>query len=476
MINPEVSRTAYDKIYYRTTTICPTCERLIPGEVVAHEGRVTITRECPEHGYVEGVVCSDVGWFESLSRFDVEPRKPKLSNRPKVRGCPADCGLCPAHRQSAGTAAIEISNRCDSACPVCLADNQQSFEMSVAEVRSIVEQALKDQGGLDILTLSGGEPTIHPDFFEILDALRLPGIGRIVVNTNGIRIARDDEFLARLSTYDVYVSLHFDGQGARTLRGVDPGLQERALERLLGAGIGAVPLVLAAHRVNDVELGQLVLGLLARRHVKSMILSLMAYTGHRGSRFPGDPLNRLTIPGALDCIQSGSGGRLRKSDFMPLPMPNPLCAAVGYFLVDEDGALPLVRLAGVDRMVDCIKNQHFAKADARFEDFFRETIDRVYAESPAGAADALRRFRRFLERLFPEGRSLSLQERTALAEEHVKTVYLMQFMDGWTFDSTRLAKCSCQHLLPEGRVVPSCGYYVYHRRFDPRFARRPTGR
>jgi hypothetical protein len=100
----------------------------------------------------------------------------------------------------------------------------------------------------------------------------------------------------------------------------------------------------------------------------------------------------------------------------------------------------------------------------------------VYAESPAGAADALRRFRRFLERLFPEGRSLSLQERTALAEEHVKTVYLMQFMDGWTFDSTRLAKCSCQHLLPEGRVVPSCGYYVYHRRFDPRFARRPTGR
>ena len=48
-------------------------------------------------------------------------------------------------------------------------------------------------------------------------------------------------------------------------------------------------------------------------------------------------------------------------------------------------------------------------------------------------------------------------------------VYLMQFMDSWAFDSVRTSKCSCQHLLPDGVVIPSCGYYSYHRRFDRRF-------
>ena len=64
----------------------------------------------------------------------------------------------------------------------------------------------------------------------------------------------------------------------------------------------------------------------------------------------------------------------------------------------------------------------------------------------------------------------SARERAAIAEKSIKTVYLMQFMDSWTFDSVRLSKCSRQHLLPDGARIPSCGYYSYHRRFDPHFA------
>ncbi len=45
----------------------------------------------------------------------------------------------------------------------------------------------------------------------------------------------------------------------------------------------------------------------------------------------------------------------------------------------------------------------------------------------------------------------------------------MQFMDPWTFDARRLTRCSCQHVLPDGKIVASCGYYAHHRRFDPRF-------
>lgn len=462
-----------DRIYYKTTTLCPECETLIPGEVRSEQGGVYVTRTCPRHGPFAGLVCSDVEWFESLAAFDVPPTKPARSHTRVERGCPSDCGLCPAHRQSAGTTAIELSNRCNASCPVCLADNRASFELSPAEVREIVEATLRTQGQLDVVTLSGGEPTIHPELAAILRALDRPEVGRIALNTNGIRIAEDDALLDELARHGkLYVSLHYDGANAAQLRGIDHALQVRALDRLARRGIAAVPVALAARGVNEPELGVIATSLLRRPHVRSLILSLMAYTGPRGSRFPGDAGTRLTIPAALEAIEAGARGTLRKQDFMPLPMPNPICAAVGYFLVEGEELLPIVSAAGPARVVAFLKNSHFAKADGQLEGLLRETIDRLYAspEDHPASARLLAAFRRLLGRLFPEGRPLTPAERAAIAEESIKTVYLMQFMDAWTFDSVRLAKCSCQHLLPGGRRIPSCGYYSYHRRFDPHFS------
>jgi uncharacterized radical SAM superfamily Fe-S cluster-containing enzyme len=466
----------YDRHYYRTTTMCPVCERLVPGEVVARGGSVLIARECGEHGYAEGVVCDEVGWYENLPRFDVAPRAPGKRQTTSVSGCPGDCGLCPAHRQSAGTTAIEISNACDAACPVCLADNRGTFELSVEEVREAVEGLLSAQGRIDILTLSGGEPTIHRQIADILSALEAYPIGRIVLNTNGRRIAGDDRFLDTLAQHpNVYVCLHVDGPQAEAVRGIPASMQELALDRLCRWGISAVPLMLGVRGVNDGDFGPVIRRLLTSPGtVKGVILSLVARTGR--ARTLAARGERLTIPSALRAIQQTSAGTLQVADFIPLPMPNPLCVAVGYFLVLDDRITPIIPLAGLDRTIEFTTNSHFGEPDARFERFFRDTIDAVYAaqdQIPDGAR-VLRDLRRLVERLYPVGRSLDDAARRRLAEDCIKSVYVMQFMDSWTFDSVRLGKCSCQHLLPAGRIVPSCAYYTYHRRFDPRFARPAT--
>jgi 7,8-dihydro-6-hydroxymethylpterin dimethyltransferase len=462
-------------VYYTTTTLCPTCEKLLPGKVEALDDGVFVTRTCPEHGRFEGLVCSDLEWFDSLPRFDVPPTRPVHARRATTKGCPADCGLCPAHRQSAGTTAIEISNRCNASCPVCLADNRGTFELSPAEVRAIVDGAIRDQGRVDVVTLSGGEPTIHPRLAEILRELDRPEINRIALNSNGLRLAEDDRLLDELARHSkLYVTLHYDGPNAARLRGTSFEVQQRALERLDQWKIACVPVMLAAAGANEQDLGAVAVDLLRRPVVKSLILSLMAYIGDRGGRFPGDARTRLTIPAALREIERGSDGLLHRADFMPVPMPNPICAAIGYFLVEPENGqvLPLLPAAGVDGMITHLQNAHFARADERFERCFRDMVDRVYSDPsvhPRGP-ELLRALRSFLDRLFPGGRALPVEERTALAEERIKSVFLMQFMDSWTFDSVRLSKCSCQHLLPDGVRVPSCGYYTYHRRFDPRFA------
>ena len=466
-----------DKIYYQTRSMCPECTELVPGAVVAREGRVLVTRDCPEHGVFDGVVCSDQSWYEGLEPFDVDGIRPRAPRPEPDLGCPEDCGLCSEHRQIAGVAAVEISNHCNASCPACLANNQASFELEVDDVREAVETLLRNQDKVDTFALSGGEPTIHPRLFEMLSLLDRPEIGRIMVNSNGVRIAQDPEFCDRLAEHDnVYVCLHYDGPRSRELRGVSHETQERALTALLERGIKVVPLVLAAQGVNDGDLGATVTTLLSRSTaIKSVFLSMMTYAGSRGSSFHGDPLTRLTIPEAIGRVEAGSHGVLSRRDFMPLPMPNPLCAAIGYFLVMDGEITPLIRHADIERVVAYAKNANLGKVDEGLERLLRDAIDGIYAsaEDYPDAPALLSKLRRLLLAIFPPDRSISPLERRRLAEEQLKTVYFMQFMDSWSFDSRRLEKCSCQHFLPGGKVVPSCGYYAYHRLKDPRFQLAP---
>lgn len=473
--------TGAEELFYLTTSLCPTCDRLLPGRVIGRADGVFVVRSCPEHGGFEGLLCSDLEWFRGLARFDVEPVKPAHPKREVEQGCPLDCGLCTAHRQIAGTAAIEISNRCNADCPVCLADNQTTFELTVEQVRASLDSLIAAQGHVDAVALSGGEPTIHPKIFEILrEVASRPEVGRVALNSNGLRIARDDAFLDELAKQEkVYVSIHYDGKRAKELRGIDHALQCLALERLAQWKIPAAPVVLAATGVNDDELGELLRDLLRKPNVTSVMVSMMTHAGGNGARFPGDPAKRLTIAGALDRIDSwsasssGSPAAIFKRDFMPLPMPNPVCAAIGYFLVDGGDVTGLIPLGDLDEIIEATKNTNFVRDDAELERMLRDVIDRLYA-SPERFADApalSRRLRALLDRLFPTNAPpCCAAERRAIVEAHVKTVYLFQFMDAWTFDSKRLQKCSCQHLMPDGSTIPSCSYYAYHRKRDPRFA------
>ncbi len=198
----------------------------------------------------------------------------------------------------------------------------------------------------------------------------------------------------------------------------------------------------------------------------------MTYAG-QGLNFPGDHLTRLTIPEALDSIQKTTDSKVQKRDFIPLPMPNPLCAAIGYYLILDQELTPLIPLGKLEDIIEYTKNSHFAEFTPEFGNFMRDTIDQIYAnpDQYPNADRLIQKFKFLIKTLSPADNSIEPRERTKLAEEYIKAVYLMQFMDSWTFDSKRLSRCSCQHVLPDGKIIPSCGYYSYHRNFDERFTK-----
>ena len=250
------------------------------------------------------------------------------------------------------------------------------------------------------------------------------------------------------------------------MRGVGFEEQIKTIEILQKNSIDIVPVVLAARNNNENELGTIIEDLFIKySHVKSIIFSLMTYTGSGGGGFENDALNRLTIPSTLDEIQKSSSGRIKKSDFIPLPMANPMCAAVGYFLVMDNEITPLIQFGEKKEIIEYIKNGHFGNLTPEFAGFIEKTIYKIFS-NPAEFSfsdQLLSKFRRLFQLLFPHDKTLTHSERVKLSEEHLRVVYLMQFMDNWSFDSVRLNRCSCQHSIPDSGVIPTCSFYCYHR-------------
>jgi uncharacterized radical SAM superfamily Fe-S cluster-containing enzyme len=60
----------------------------------------------------------------------------------------------------------------------------------------MLDALVASEGEPDLVQLSGGEPTLHPDFFPILDEARARPIRHVMINTNGLRIAQDGDFVA----------------------------------------------------------------------------------------------------------------------------------------------------------------------------------------------------------------------------------------------------------------------------------------
>lgn len=453
-------------LYYKTRTLCPICNELVGGEIIAEDNRVYIERECPEHGYFKGLISSDQEWYEELPKYYTDGIKPQNRAKKELQGCPEDCGLCTQHSQIAGTLAIEILDSCNENCPTCLANNIGSFMMSVEDVNRAVEAGLKSQEFIATVTISGGEPTLHPDFFAILDVVQRPEVGRVSINTNGKRIREDENFVKQLAQYDnIYLSPHYDGQSAISLRGVSYEEQKQTIEILQAHEIDMVPVVLATAGHNDHELGKLLDELFINySHVKSVMYSLMTYSGKEGRNFYNDPMNRLTIPQAIESIQDSSK-TLKKSDFIPLPMANPMCASIGYFLVMDGEITPLLQFGEREKIVEYIKNGHFGNLTPEFANFIQESIYHIFSNADQYEyPDALlMKFKRLYKLLFPDNQKLTHDQRVKLASEHLRVVYLMQFMDSWSFDSQRLNRCSCQHAFSSGEIIPTCSFYCYHR-------------
>ena len=246
-------------------SICSTCYRKVEAKTVFQDDNVYLLKRCPQHGSERVLIADDVDYYRRCREVFIKPPEmPQVYNTPVKWGCPYDCGLCTDHEQHSCLTLVEICDYCNLRCPVCYAASgpeRQQFR-TLPQIESMLDAVVRNEGHPDVVQLSGGEPTLHPDFFTIVEMAKSRPIKHLMVNTNGVRIAQEEDFVKRLADvrddFEVYLQFDsFEREPLMQLRGADlRRVRLDALEKLNRYNISTNLVVTLKKGLNDHEIGR----------------------------------------------------------------------------------------------------------------------------------------------------------------------------------------------------------------------------
>jgi len=318
-------------------------------------------------------------------------------------------------------------------------------------VEAILDRLMVTEGEPEIVQISGGEPTIHPQILDILEMAKSRNIRHIMLNTNGIRLAQDPDFVRQLAYYQPTVYLQFDGLTAHTyevLRGRDLlAIKQAALDHLAEAGMHAILVATITQGINDSEIGDILRHGLKHPAVLGVSYQPVTFCGR--SQGEPDPLHRITLPEVLHKLEAQTEATFRVSDFFPVPCPHPACSACTYAYKDDDQVIPITRFVNVEDYLDFVTNRTLID----FSEEMKAALQSLWSTAAIMGVDKTNNALScaVCNLGSPSPDSEALKERFFMVQVH-------GFMDEYSFDLKRLMKCCVHELLPDGRAIPLCAY------------------
>jgi len=450
--SPTLEKSDADYVFYELTrSICPICRKVIDAQVLLRDNKVYMRKRCPEHGPFEALIYGDAEAYTEQTKYNKPGTVPLQYTTEVVHGCPHDCGLCPDHQQHACVGIIEVNSACNMDCPLCFADAGAGFNLTLEEVEGILDHFVATEGFPEVIQFSGGEPSIHPQILPMLRAAKERNIRHVMLNTNGKRIAYDDEFLAELAEIQPALYFQFDGfesETYRVIRGEPDILEEKiqALDRLAEANCPVVLVPAIERGVNDHEVGRIVEFALEHPAVFGINFQPAFHAGRHGEH---DPMQRMTNPDVLRLIEEQTTGLFEVSDFIPVPCCFPTCNSVTYAYIEDDNVLPLPRVLDVDDYLDYISN----RALPQLSTDVKTALEGLWSSS------AVPGFEKAMSDFSISCAACGLDLDLGLdMPGSMFMIMLQDFMDPWTFNQKNVMKCCKEILLPDGKQIPFCAY------------------
>ena len=441
--------------YDFTVSLCPECLRRIDSKIVFENGNVYMLKFCEEHGPMKVLIATDISYYKNIRNYNKASEVPLKFNTKTHYGCPYDCGLCPDHEQHSCLTIVEITDRCNLTCPTCYAMSSPHYgnHRTLEEVERMLDLIVANEGFPDVVQISGGEPTIHPQFFEILDIAKRKPIRHLMVNTNGIRIANDPEFAKRLAGYapDFEIYLQFDSFEPDVLlkmRGKDlSNTRMKALENLNQVKLSTTLVVTVQQGVNDHEIGKVIEFALQQPCVRGVTFQPTQVAGRNENFSP--VTDRITLTGVRQKILEQTG-IFQPNDIIPVPC-NPDALAMAYALKLDGQVFPLTRYIDPAHLLDNSRNTIVYEQDTELHQHLIKifstgiSVDRV--------EDNMKQLLCCLPHIQAPG----------LTYENLFRIIIMRFIDAYDFD-VRSVKKSCVHIVhKDGRIIPFETMNLFYR-------------
>ncbi len=447
--------------YDSTISICSTCLARVDAKIVFQDGCVWMLKRCPAHGPERVLMADDINYYKlARETFIKTPEQVIAPNTAVHHGCPYDCGICPDHEQHGCTLLIEVTDHCNLRCPTCYAGSgpERQTHRSLEQIGRMLDRAVANEGEPSVIQISGGEPTVHPQFFEILKLVRERPIGHLMVNTNGVRIANEPSFAERLAEFTpgLEVYLQFDSFRAnvlKSLRGSDlRNTHKRAIDRLNELRIHTTLVATVRRGLNDDEMGEIIEYGTRQPCVRGVTFQPVQAAGRLEGYESGYNVerDRLTLTEIRRRILEQCPV-FAPEDLIPVPC-HPDHLAMAYALKLDSGLVPLTGLVNPEFLIEAGRATITYEREPAIREHFLNLFSTHH--SVTSQTDAMSGF---LDKL---GRS-PVEE---LSYENVFRVLIVEFIDASGFDLRSIRK-TCVHIVhPDGkRVIPFDTYNLLYR-------------
>jgi 7,8-dihydro-6-hydroxymethylpterin dimethyltransferase len=421
-----------------TESVCPVCLSKIKAQKVQYGDDVYLNKTCKEHGPFSVPIWKGLPSYNSW-----EVKRRATSNIHSIterkRGCPYDCGICPDHRQHTCCVLLEITKNCNLKCPVCFAaaGGTKEKDPSLEEIGQWYDM-LKEAGESFNIQISGGEPSLRDDVPEIIQLGKEKGFPFFQLNTNGIRLANDMEYVKRLKDAGLdCVFLQFDSlkdEIFEKLRGKALfEIKKKAMENCAECGLGVVLVPTLVAGLNTNEIGDILNFAIERMpYTRGVHFQPVSYFG----RYPEECRLRFTLPELLRAIQDQTEGKMKVKDFKPGTAENPYCSFNGSFILNPDETLKALHKT---QSCCCSYSNESEKARQYVAKKWRGTLRKTKITPRNQIPETMDDF---IER----------------AGQYTLAVSAMVFQDAWNLDLDRLRDCYIHVVSPDKRIIPFCAY------------------
>lgn len=444
-----------------TTSLCPICLKRVDAKIILKDNKIFVLKYCFEHGEQEEILEENARYYLSRMLYTKHGSISKTQTARK-NNCPFDCGLCPEHEQHTCIGLIEITKDCDLKCPVCYANSGIGRHLSLEKIDKMLDFFLDSEfGHAEILQISGGEPTTHPDIVKIIKLARKKKIKYVMLNTNGLRIAEDENFVKELSQFSGNFEIYFQFDGFdekiyKHFRGKNLlETKKRAIENLAKYKIPISIVSTIERGINDQEIGKIVEFGINTKYIRGINFQPVALFGRLGDV---DKKNRITITGIINNIEKQTNGMIGKNDFIPLPC-NVDRVAITYLYRAKDAFVPLTRDLDIKNYLPVIRNTF--KFDP--EDFLKDVARDIFSSS-GGCCNYLSLLKK-LKKIIPGSYLLkSEKDKAEYVSENVFRISVTSFVDAYNFDMKSMKK-ECIHIItPDFKKIPFSSYNILYRK------------